>query len=174
MVDGGSPHPRPAPLDAELGFRMGRTHRALRDGWERQLLELGLSAPQAATLRTVVEEPGSGVRELARRTGTDPMNAKRLVDHLERAGLVRSGPDPSHRQRRGVEPTPSGEAMALRIAQLSAAWRHRLSRRLGRDDLDHLLALLSRLETVLADDAGHAERHRAPTTNDDPTGRARR
>ena len=152
---------------------MGRTHRALREGWERQLADLGLSAPQAAMLRAVVEVPGSGVRELARRIGTDPMNTKRLVDHLERAGLVTSGADPSHRQRRGVEPTPDGEATARRVAQLSAAWRHRLSRRLGRDDLDRLLAVLSRLEAVLADEAASAE----PTsgaTNHDLIGRPRR
>ena len=44
-------------LELELGFRMGQTHRVLKETWERQIADLGLSAPLAAMLRAVCERP---------------------------------------------------------------------------------------------------------------------
>ena len=68
---------RPAAIELELGSRIGQTHRFLKETWERQIADLGLSAPLAARLRAICEQPGSGLRELARSMRTDPMNAKR-------------------------------------------------------------------------------------------------
>ncbi len=94
----------PVSLERELGFRMGQAHRVLKETWERQIADLGLSAPLAAMLRAVCEQPGSRLRELARRMRTDPMNAKRLVEVLEAEGLVTSSGVASHAQRREVQP----------------------------------------------------------------------
>ena len=147
--------PAAGALESGLGFRLGRAHRILRDGWERQIADLGLTPPQAAMLRAACEWRGSGLRELARRTHTDPMNVKRLADHLERAGLVRSVPDPDHRQRRVLEPTPEGLAIAAELTGRAAAWGQRLSDLIGADDIAQIHALLDRLEqALLATDHG--------------------
>ena len=163
-TDERSPRTVSAALDAELGFAMGRTHRALRHGWEGEIADLGLSAPQAAMLRAICEEPGAGVRELARRLCTDPMNAKRLVDHLERAGLVASSGDPSHRQRRGLAPTTRGLALAGRLGERSTAWAARLSGLVGTAELDELRALLGRVEAALATETAPARPAPLPTS----------
>ena len=139
-----------ASLESGLGFRMGRAHRALREAWGERIADLGLSPPQAAMLRAISERPGSGLRELARRAHTDPMNAKRLVDHLERAGLVASTVDPSHRQRRDLAPTDEGLVLADELARRAAVWTRRLARLLGAAELDQLQRLLARLEDALA------------------------
>ena len=139
-----------APLESTLGFRMGRAHRSLREAWGESIADLGLSPPQAAMLRAICEEPGSGLRELARRVRTDPMNAKRLADHLEQVGLVRSMTDPSHRQRRDLAPTEAGLVLAKQVAERAARWEHRLSRLFGEAQLEQLQSLLQRLEDVLA------------------------
>lgn len=146
-----------ASLEAGLGFRMGRAHRHLREAWERRIADTGLSAPQAAMLRAICEQPGSGLRELARRVRTDPMNVKRLADHLEGAGLVLSlsaTSAPSHRQRRDLVPTGAGLKLAGQVEQRAAEWEHLLSRLLGAGELEDLQRLLSRLEDVLAAQAG--------------------
>src|SRR5579875_1692870 len=97
-------------LEAGLGFRLGRAHRLLRAAWEQIIADLGLSPPQAALLRAVAQQPGCGLRELARRVQTDAMNAKRLADHLERAGAV--GARAGDGAGRGAGPQ-GGEAPAL-------------------------------------------------------------
>ncbi|MHB1430568.1 MAG: MarR family winged helix-turn-helix transcriptional regulator [Streptosporangiaceae bacterium] len=136
-------------LESGLGFRLGRAHRILREAWERRIADLGLTPPQAAMLRAACEWRGCGLRELARRTHTDPMNAKRLADHLERDGLVRSATDPDHRQRRVLEPTPEGLAIAAELSGRAAAWGQRLSDLVGANHIAQIHALLDRLEQVL-------------------------
>lgn len=150
---GRSPAPvRPTSIEAELGFRMGQTHRVLKETWERHIADLGLSAPLAAMLRTICEQPGSGLRELARKMRTDPMNAKRLVDHLEQEGLVTSSGTTSHAQRREVSPTADGLARVAGLVERSVAWRQKLEQLIGRSEVEHLQQLLVRLEGALASD----------------------
>lgn len=152
-------------LDSELGFQLGRVHRSLREAWEQQIADLGLSAPQAALLRVVCEYPRSGIRELARRMRTDPMNAKHLADRLEEAGLLRSVADPSHRQRRELVPTDDGQALAHNVSERAAAWEGRLARLVGAYELDELRRLLARLERILgagAERSSLGDRHLHP------------
>jgi DNA-binding MarR family transcriptional regulator len=152
------------PLESGLGFRLGRVHRMLRGAWEVVITDLGLSPPQAALLRAVAEQPGSGLRELARRMHTDAMNAKRLADHLERTGVIASASDPGHRQRRVFRPTGKGTVVAGELARRAAAQDRRVARLLGAADLAQLQNLLNRLESVLASGlppASGLERHRA-------------
>lgn len=136
----------PLALEAGLGFRLGRAHRAVRAAWETRIADLGLSGPQASVLGAVVERPDMGLRELARRLGTDAMNAKRLADGLERAGLVESGADRADRRRRALRPTSTGRALGAELERLSAAWRRRLEAVLGPRDSARLRALLERIE----------------------------
>ncbi len=149
---GPSPTDDPGPLafEASLGFRLGRAHRAVRSAWESRIADLGLSGPQAGMLRAVAERPGMGLRELARRLHTDAMNAKRLADGLERAGLIASGPDPDDRRRRVLRPTEPGRAAAAEVERRSAAWRRRLEAILGPDDAERLRELLLRIEEGVA------------------------
>src|SRR5579875_1695760 len=78
-----------------VGFLLGAAHRARRRQWEACLADLGLTAPQAAVLRLITGEPGRGVRHLARRLGTDPMNAQRIVETLVADGLCQIRRDPA-------------------------------------------------------------------------------
>lgn len=140
-------------LESALGFRMGRAHRHLREGWEQTIADLGLSAPQAAMLRTICERPGLGLRELARAVRTDPMNAKRLADHLEQRDLVRSSDRSSLHQRRDFVPTDEGLALGVQVAERARAWEQHLSELLGAGELEELKGLLAHLEDVLAVEA---------------------
>lgn len=148
--------PGGAPLEAGLGFRLGSAHRLVRAAWEQVIADLGLSPPQAALLRAVAEQPGCGLRELARRIHTDAMNAKRLADHLERAGLVASSPDPGHRQRRALRPTAQGTALAGELDRRAAGQQRQLARLIGPAETAQLLDLLHRVELALA--AGNGQR----------------
>lgn len=146
----GGPGQAAPPLEAGLGFRLGRAHRLLRAAWEEEIADLGLSPPQAALLRAVAHQPGCGLRELGRRMNTDAMNAKRLADHLERTDLVASSPDPGHRQRRALRPTAQGAALAGELDRRAAGHQHQLARLIGPAETARLLGLLDHLERAVA------------------------
>jgi DNA-binding MarR family transcriptional regulator len=140
-------------LEVEFGFRLGRVHRMMRAGWEQRIHDLGVTPPQAATLRALCESPGSGLRELGRRTHTDAMNVRRLVERLEHLELVTSTADPAHRQRHVLHPTRRGIEVADELAARAGSWNELVARLLGADESAHLLRTLTRLETILAADA---------------------
>jgi DNA-binding MarR family transcriptional regulator len=138
-------------LEAGLAFRLGRAHRSIRTAWEARIADLGLSSPQASALRAVVEQPGTGLRELARTLHTDPMNAKRLADGLEDAGLLASLNDPDDRRRRALEPTAAGSELAKQVTQRALAWGGTLDSILGQDDVATLWRILARIEAGIAE-----------------------
>lgn len=142
-------------LEAGLGFRLGRAHRRLRAAWEAHIVDLGLGGPQATVLRAVSEAPDTGLRELARRVGTDPVNVKRLADGLERAGLLASTSDTADRRRRVLRPTARGQLLSHELAERAAAWNRQLATLVDPADLATLLVLLDRLETGIAGLPGH-------------------
>lgn len=90
----------------------------MRSQWAQNLSELDISPPQAAILRTVVEEDevGIGIREIARRLGADPMNVKRTTDTLEDRGLI-SAATASKGQRKRILLTQSGIALARQVEE---------------------------------------------------------
>jgi DNA-binding MarR family transcriptional regulator len=138
-------------LEAEFGFRLGRVHRMMREGWADRIHDLEVSPPQAAALRAVCDAPGTGIRELGRRTHTDAMNVRRLVERLELLGLVTSTTDPDHRQRRVLHPTARGVEVAAELAARAGDWNRHLAQLLGAEASEQLLHVLTRLESILAD-----------------------
>ncbi len=137
-------------LESGLGFRLGRGHRTVRGAWQARIADLGLSSAQASTLRAIAERPGSGVRELARILGTDPMNAKRLADGLESAGLVGSCADPSDRRLRILTPTEAGTQLVREVEERARAWAATLESIVGREAIAAMLRTLDRLEVGIA------------------------
>jgi DNA-binding MarR family transcriptional regulator len=138
------------PLEASLAFRLGRAHRAVRFAWEARIADLHLSSPQASVLRAVTERPGVSLRELARRLHTDPMNAKRIADGLEEAGLLASVDDPADRRRRVIVPTDAGLAISSEATVRAVEWSETLEEILGRDDASRLWVILARIEDGIA------------------------
>lgn len=100
-----------------LGFLLGVAHRGRRRAWETRLADLEITAPQAALLRLVTAQPGQGVRQLARRLGTDAMNARRVAETLIAAGLCQAGQDPGDARRRPLHPTDKGRVLAGEVAR---------------------------------------------------------
>jgi DNA-binding MarR family transcriptional regulator len=140
------------PMEADIRFRIGRAHRLVRASWEMAIEDLGLRAAQAGVLRAIAAQPGTGIRELARRLGTDPMNAKRIADGLERDGLVASGSSPDDARRRVLAATPDGATLAQELDRRAAAWDLGIRERLGHDEVQELQRLLARIEAGVVPD----------------------
>jgi DNA-binding MarR family transcriptional regulator len=142
--------PRANSLEASLAFRLGRAHRTVRAAWQARLADLGLSSAQASTLRAVLERPDAGLRELARTLGTDPMNAKRLADGLQDAGLIESRVVAQDRRLRVLVPTDAGRRLGAEVARRAQAWSATLDQIIGPGEAAATLATLDRLERGVA------------------------
>ena len=117
------------------------------------LADLGLTAPQAAVLRLVAGQPGSGVRHLARMLGTDPMNTQRIAEILITGGLCEPRHDPRDGRRRPLHPTEKGRALADEVARRAQREEERLLAMLGRRQ-HH--ALIDGLGCLVSDAASKA------------------
>lgn len=137
------------PLQAGLGFRLGRVTRALRRNWAEELSCLELSPPEAAALRGVNESPGCSLRALARTLGADPMNAKRCVDALERRGILRSGGHSGDRRSRTLTLSEEGRDLAHQVDDLVRKQEDWLEARIDPVDRESLEGALAKLETEL-------------------------
>ncbi|MGC9221109.1 MAG: MarR family winged helix-turn-helix transcriptional regulator [Solirubrobacteraceae bacterium] len=131
-----------------VGFLLGVAHRTLRRQWEARLADLGLSGPQALVLRLIMTEPGCGVRQLARRIGTDPMNAQRIVESLIQDGLCESRRDPKDARRRPLYATVRGRDLAHAVENRAELAEQHLADDLGQQNYRLLKNALRTLITV--------------------------
>lgn len=128
-----------------LSLLLGVAHRQRRRAWELQIADLEMTAPQAALLRLVASDPGLGVREIARRLATDPMNVARLADGLHGRKLIETLPDPADARRRPLHPTSAGRGLAAELDDRAEEQERRLASELGEPAYDALLDGLTRL-----------------------------
>lgn len=138
------------PAHLGMGFLLGKAHRARKRAWQAELADLGLTAPQAALLRAVTADPGSGVRRLAGVLGTDPMNVQRIAEALIAAGLCVAAQDPSDARRRPLHPTVEGEGLAELVARRATATEQALRAVLGPE---RYAAAIDALQRLLEHDA---------------------
>lgn len=128
-----------------IGFLLGVAHRARRRRWESELADLGLTAPQAAVLRLVAAQPGMGVRNIARRLGTDPMNAQRIAEGLITSGLCLAGRDPLDSRRRPLSVTTEGARVAAEVSSRARRSELLVAEILGSDAYERLTEALRSL-----------------------------
>jgi DNA-binding MarR family transcriptional regulator len=75
---------------------------------------LGISPPRLSALSVVVSAGPLGIGDLAATEGVAASTMTRLVDGLERDGLVGRGPDPADRRGVLVRATPKGTRVLRR------------------------------------------------------------
>ena len=146
-----STSPATRALEDSLGFRLSRLARRRRERWSRELASLSLTPPQATVLRALDESPGSGVRELARVIGSDPMRAKRCVDELETLGLVKSSQRESDRRARCLTLTERGVELTREVVERIQAHERRMQEQLGPERYEELVHTLNILEQSIGE-----------------------
>lgn len=115
------------PEIADFGFRVSRISRRIRQAVDAELGAFGLTE---ATWRPLayVGRLGAGVRqkELATALGIEGPSLVRLLDNLERRGLIERREDENDRRARGIYLTPAGRELAIRVAKIGAELQRRL------------------------------------------------
>jgi MarR family transcriptional regulator for hemolysin len=120
----------------EFGFRVARIARRLRQAVDSELGAYGLTE---ATWRPLayVGRLGDGVRqrELAAALGIEGPSLVRLLDNLERRGLIVRREHEGDRRVRGIYLTAPGRELQRRVLRISDNIQQRLLTAVHPDDL---------------------------------------
>ena len=134
----------------DFGFRVTRIARRLRQAVDAELRVYGLTE---ATWRPLayVGRLGEGVRqkELAAALGIEGPSLVRLLDGLERRGLIERRESDADRRVRGIYLTATGRALEMRVAKASALIQRRLLAQVSASDLEACERLFRTIEHAL-------------------------
>jgi MarR family transcriptional regulator for hemolysin len=134
----------------DFGFRVARIARRLRQAVDAELRVLGLTE---ATWRPLVyvRRLGDGVRqkELATALSIEGPSLVRILDNLERRGLIERRADESDRRARGIHLTRAGRELAKRAAKVGGEIQMRLLANVSPHELEACLRVLGGIEREL-------------------------
>ncbi len=134
----------------DFGFRVARIARRLRQAVDAELRAYGLTD---ATWRPLayVGKLGGGVRqkELATALSIEGPTLVRLLDNLERRGLIERREDESDRRARGIHLTRAGRELAVRAARIGVSFQSRLLSGVPDADLETCQRVLDQIEREL-------------------------
>jgi DNA-binding MarR family transcriptional regulator len=131
--------------------------RELRTAVENRLAPYDLTSQQAALLLMAGRAMISPA-QVAAEIGTDTAGMTRLLDRLERKGLVRRVRNPEDRRSVVIEVTDEGRAIVPHLPPIFGGVSRQLFRGFTADELEHLIALLTRVRTNLQDLRDHEKR----------------
>lgn len=128
-----------------LGYALKRAQHAMRQNMDRQLKDLGLSAPQYSVLASVEREPGISNAQLARLAFVTPQTMQAMLVKLEQAGLIARAPDADHGRIQHTTLTAHG-GKVLGLAHAAAFRSEQIARGAASDGA---VAMLTRVAEAL-------------------------
>lgn len=148
----------PHPKQIDFGFNVARLARRLRQAVDAELQAFGLTE---ATWRPLayVGRLGGGVRqkELAIALSIEGPSLVRLLDGLERRGLIERREDETDRRARGIYLTRAGHDLAVRVAKVGTEIQTRLLTSVPPADLEICQRVLANMERQLEEGMDVAE-----------------
>ncbi|MBV8188149.1 MAG: MarR family transcriptional regulator [Alphaproteobacteria bacterium] len=144
----------PSARQIDFGFRVARIARRLRQAVDAELSVLGLTE---ATWRPLVyvRRLGDGVRqkELATALSIEGPSLVRILDNLERRGLIERRADESDRRARGIHLTRAGRELAQRAAKAGGEVQARVLANVTPAELEACQRVLANIERALEERA---------------------
>ena len=122
-----------------------RIQRALRSDINRAMEDTGLSPAEVQALRHIAFHKAMSQRELAEDMGVDKGAASRLVDMLEKKGLVCREADPCDGRVKRIVPTDTARVIHDRAVMQQAAFYDWLLEELSPQEEQQFRATLERL-----------------------------
>ena len=134
----------------DFGFRVARIARRLRQTVDAELRVHGLTEATWRPLASV-GRLGDGVRqkELAAALAIEGPSLVRLLDSLERRGLIERREEETDRRARGIYLTRAGRHLAARVAKVGTEIQARLLASVPAAELETCLSVLESIEREL-------------------------
>lgn len=132
------------------GLAIKRAEHALisAKGWA--LAPFGLTVTEYASLRILLDRPGTSGAEVARQCLVTPQAISFVFAHLEQGGLIERRPHPDHGAVREVLLTPAGRALLEQADRAVLDVEARFVAGLSKKDIDLLQRALQRCTDNLA------------------------
>ena len=117
---------------------------------DRLVAKLGLTSARWQVLGTIVAaERPQPVAWLARDMGANRQNVQRIVNDLEKDGLIAFEPNPHHRRAQLVVLTSKGERTFEAAMRLQAPWINELAEGFRIKDIETTRSIMSALSSKL-------------------------
>jgi len=141
-----------------FGFLIKDVSRLYSLNFEHHATELNLTLAQCKVLCYLQRNEGSSQVELAYLTDTDPMTLVRILDRMERDGLIERQPDPADRRARRLYLQEAALPVLKEIWRVSDRARAACFARMPVADRAQLIDLLQQMRAnLLALMPGEAE-----------------
>jgi DNA-binding MarR family transcriptional regulator len=142
----------------DLVLDLFRLNNLLLTGGDRLVARLGLTSARWQILGAIVAaERSQPVAWLARDLGANRQNVQRIVNDLEREGLVAFEPNPHHRRAQLVVLTDKGRQSFDAAMRLQGPWIDNLSDGLPIKDVEAAHRVIATLRQRLEGNAEPAE-----------------
>lgn len=123
---------------------IARMVRTLADARAR---DHGMTRAQWMILVRLDRQAGMSQNELASLIEVEPITVGRLIDRLERRGMVERCPDPADRRIWRLRLTPAAQPMLKKIAKARAELNEILTAGVAQKDLQTVVDCLSQMKT---------------------------
>lgn len=137
-------------LDRGLGFLLTEAARLLRKLIDRRLQPLGLTRAQWSVLAILSRHDGLSQSQVAEELEIEKTTAGRLIDHIEKSGLIERRPIPGDRRLWGVHLTERARPLIAEVEQIILSTRADMLRSLSSEQQRHLTEALYMLKTNLS------------------------
>jgi DNA-binding MarR family transcriptional regulator len=129
-------------LDSHLGYFARRLQVWIFQDFVRALASFDIRPAQFSVLVVIEANSGLSQADLSERLGIERARLVRLLDELEKRGLIRRQPSPLDRRSHALVLTREGQKRLKRMKVLAAEHEANLTKRLGTTQRETLLGLL--------------------------------
>jgi MarR family transcriptional regulator, transcriptional regulator for hemolysin len=140
-----------------IGFAMGITHRKLSALFQQRLGAHGITPEQWSTLNQIDRAQGLIQREIAERTGKDKPTTTRILDHLEKKGLIYKKAGEHDRRSFLVFSTELGQAVIRETTPIEDSVTADVKQCISEAEYDVMMELLERIRQHIGGKVGHAD-----------------
>lgn len=136
-------------FDGCIYFNTNALARRLERLWTPAFAPFGLTPPQAFLLRAVLRQPGLAPHEIADLLTITRPTATRLIDGLERKGLLTRTPSDHDGRERTVHPTPAAAEIGDGVDRAAGSVTRQLKHTLGADVFQDVVTGIRTARTAL-------------------------
>ncbi len=132
------------PMSERLGYLLKRAQHALRTSIDDQLSPLGLTTAQYNLLSAVAFEPGISNAALARMAFVTAQSMQGVIANMEKQGLLRRVPHPTHGRIRRSELTRRGAEILAKAHKVLIGIEERMTEGFDQAEIEALRCALLR------------------------------
>jgi DNA-binding MarR family transcriptional regulator len=133
-------------LNEHLGYFIRRLQVWVFQDFIRTLAPVDIRPAQYSVLVVIAANPGLSQSDLADRLGIERARLVRVLDKLERRGLIQRLASPTDRRSHALRLTREGQKILKRAAMLAALHEAKLIEKLGPEQRKSMLTLLKHFD----------------------------